>query len=220
MDFLIFGLQRSGTNYLEVLLQKNFKEFKRNNRGSKAWKHRVKAKGLLHNINPVPAFIIRKNPYKWIESVAIRNNVDFIKTQTEFPICEKKGFPDDCYLGPKHMNIIQMAKTYELWYDQWVENTLEKIKDKSTSLRYEDLLDEKKRNLFLEKTQERFELKKLQNEWVNPPPGSVSQSKGMKTDMIKYYKEENNCGLNQKQISYINSVLTPEFFNKAGYARL
>ena len=72
----IFGIHRSGTNYLMSLLNSNFGKIHEkniNNNYQPLWKHSVVVDS---NIGDYPTFVIYKNPYTWVESIIKRKQDD------------------------------------------------------------------------------------------------------------------------------------------------
>lgn len=163
-DYYIFGLQRTGTNYIEILLHRNFVTRKLNP-GSRAWKHSINhPDGYQKN---QPTVIIYKNPYTWIESLCLRNTVDWLKRQRDYPADEK---PSGALLfGPKNLNVVNLAKTYAHWVDSWALNE-DIIERRNTIIvMYEDLLDDKKRDLILTNVMNTFSWTPVRNPQNAPP---------------------------------------------------
>ena len=70
----IFGIHRSGTNYLMNLLNRNFgkiHEKNTNNNYQPRWKHSV----VVDELEDYPVFVIYKNVYTWVESILKRKAV-------------------------------------------------------------------------------------------------------------------------------------------------
>ena len=88
--FQVIGLQRSGTNFLQQILQRNFDVDAK----FQIWKHehRVSQKDVETLLKQTNLLVVYKHPYKWIESI-LRKNTDIThkydvladKT-TKFPI--------------------------------------------------------------------------------------------------------------------------------------
>jgi hypothetical protein len=67
----VFGIHRSGTNYLMNLLNRNFgkiHEKNTNNNYQPRWKHSV----VVDELEDYPVFVIYKNVYTWVESILKR----------------------------------------------------------------------------------------------------------------------------------------------------
>ena len=75
-EVYVFGLHRSGTNYLTSLLNVNFKKIIQVNSDGNytpLWKHSVVVDST---IGDYPTFVIYKNPYTWVESIIKRKQDD------------------------------------------------------------------------------------------------------------------------------------------------
>ena len=209
MNYFIFGLQRSGTNFLEQIMTRNFGANKQN-RNNACWKH---------NIDPPegwqsqrPTFIIYKNPYTWIESICFRNTVDWIKRQKKYPANEG---PDELRLGPQHINIKNLALTYKHFHDSWIP----KNEDNKNIMviRYEDLLIEKERTKILTKINTDFYQKRKSNQWIVPQKGTVSQSGDYNEERENYYLNMQPNELNEYHISVITEVLGEDLITSLRY---
>lgn len=77
-DFYIFGLQRSGTTYVEKCLTTNFDMQVVNGPGS--WKHRWPIPTEFPNHQESIKFVVTKNPYTWVESIIYRGSADLLET--------------------------------------------------------------------------------------------------------------------------------------------
>ena len=215
MKYFDFGLQRSGTNFLELLIQSNFGG-QRQNRHNAGWKHYIDPPELW--VGQHPTFLIYKNPYTWVESICFRNTVDWIKTQRKYPALEG---PAVNKLGPKGINVEQLAITYNHWYQQWIENPKPSANyDNVVIIRYEDLLREGKRNNILSGIEAKFNTKrKKPNSWIIPQMGKVSQSRDYHKDREQYYLDMKPEKLSENHIKIIGEVLGDAVAN-LGYRKL
>lgn len=211
--FHVFGLQRSGTNYLETLIGQNFVCHGKNG----GWKHAINPHPLRKYDPEAPLFIIRKNPYKWIESIAIRNRVDYVKRQTKYPANDFSNLPKIFSVGNKHLNPVNMALTWRDWYINWHEKAHPLIKSNSVTVRYEDLLKEKSRIAFLQTLQSRFHYDIRTKDWVNPH--KVSMSRDFSEEMVKYYLNETLVPgiFNKEKLQLVNEAIGKDIIEKAGY---
>lgn len=60
----VYGLPRSGTNYVQQLLERNFRLRSLGSEGGGAWKH-----GPVSTSSIVPAVVVTKHPYTWLRSL-------------------------------------------------------------------------------------------------------------------------------------------------------
>lgn len=193
MKFCIFGLQRSGTTFLEFLIKQNFKCEVANGAN---WKHsltKVNADGLVFNIY--------KNPYTWIESIVFRDPADLLVNS---PHLLDEGYN----IGHDQVNLENLSKLYNDYVLSWY--------DIKTFVRYEDIINPVERNKFL--TSLPFE--RITNEWVVPKPGSLFMSEGFSDTSLEYYFSEKPSRLQKNELSIINDNITVDVFNILGYTRL
>ena len=207
----MFGLQRSGTNFLEHLLKNNYSARKRNATSS-AWKHSVNdpTSGWQKKL---PQLIIYKNPYTWIESVATRNKVDWLKTQKTYPADE--DIDNDLQVGENSFNVVNLAKTYRDFHTNWLDREdLPLYK----AIKYEDLLDDTKRYRILLALNTDFGWAKPPNDRFKiPSKGGVSQSKDYSDEREQYYIQARPKVLTHKQITAINEYVGVDLITKMGY---
>lgn len=185
----MFGLQRSGTNYLEQLLKLNFGIQKANRN-----KHSVIVPNNYTDSN-LPTFVIYKNIYTWLESICMRNRVDWLKIQLMYPADEP--ISSDLKLGG--LNIINIAKTYYTFLKNWEKEPVYFIK-------YEDLLFKDSREKILNDIEKKFNLRRKNNKWLNVDYGKVSQSPNYNSQIENYYKNMQPKYLNEFQINKIKQI--------------
>lgn len=202
--YFVFGMQRSGTNFLEVLMRKNFGATKLNVQNG-SWKHSIEVPPKYSN--EFPTFVIYKNPYTWVESICMRNTVDWLKTQKTYPANE---IDDKRYtLGDPPLNIVNLIKTYKHFHDTWLDKA-------DIIIRYEDLLLEEKRNRILSHI-ERLGFDKSVENWQVPRKGGVSQSRDYNDEREQYYLSGKPNHLDNLQIAKINYILGKEQISNMGY---
>lgn len=204
--YYMFGLQRSGTNFLEDLVKNNFNGKKLNDQ-RKSWKHSIDVPPLYDE--NTPTLIIHKNPYTWIESISLRNNVDWIKTQKKYPADQKT---DSCFMiGEKQsMNVINLALTYRHFHETWLDRNHYEMK-------YEDLLVDKPRENILDQIREKYALQRAHKNWLIPKRGSVSQSRDYNANREEYYIRGVPQTLTEKQIAKVNEIIGASLIRKMGY---
>jgi hypothetical protein len=204
-NYYIFGLQRSGTNYIEQLFKENFEHFKRANTGEHCWKHNINIPDDLNCEND-RTIIVYKNPLTWVESICYRTPVDYVRKQRVYPAWETADIPDEFVIN--ELNILNIAETYRHWKKNWIHgyDSPNKI-----VIPYEDLLVETKRIEFLERVQTKFDLKRKKDSygywWHDMPPGRVTQSKFFKEEHKRYYREGKPQHLTEAQIDKINEII-------------
>lgn len=215
-SFYLYGLQRSGTNYLEQLLRQNFVVGKKNTGipNNPLWKHNTDVADTVSKSKNTIIFVIHKNPYMWIESICFRHAVDWTRTQLEFPATEKHS-DADYNIGKNEFNIVNLAKTYQTFYRNWVTATTPEIKEKSFVIKYEDLLFSQKRENILNHISEHFKYTKKHSTWQNPKnvgmsPRWMSSDKDMYINQTPLY-------LTPKQKKIITQTLTPRLISNLGY---
>jgi hypothetical protein len=213
-DYHIIGIQRSGTNYLETLIRDNFDGVALYAARS-VWKHSVDIPTLYKG--ETPTILIHKNPYTWIESIAWRNTVDWLKTQKKYPADEAPEDKDFC-VGPKNLNMINLIMTWRDFHDTWHFNNNDS--KKLIKIKYEDFLIEKTREERLDAIQREFNWKKRHNNWVNPKRGAISQSRRYTESDELYYIAGVPKYLTKKQIDKINEILGKDNILAMGYTVL
>lgn len=214
MDYYIFGIQRSGTNYIESLIRDNFVSRKMN-RTTRSWKHSINVpRNQNKNIFTV---IIHKNPYTWTESICYRNKVDWTKTQFHYP-ADDRNFDRQLNVGPDKLNIINLAKTWNHFHKTWITDVQLNC-DKYIIIRYEDLLTEETRENVLHELQN-VGFDKKNDRWVDVDTIKVSQSKNYDTTMNKYYLNMMPEKLTRYQIDAINQNIDHSLFKKMNYSLL
>ena len=189
--FLIFGLQRSGTNILSEMLKRSCSSSKNNldqineRRFDVIWKHSIYVPTI--NID-CPTFVILKNPYKWVESICLRNHRDILIRQVKYPIDEREGFSNNYLFGKNKFNLENLGKLYSHFFETWVINKNKNIKQKII-VKYEDLLNKEKRESFFEKISKKLNINL--NIIIDPISlvGQIDQSENFSKINLNYYKE-------------------------------
>jgi len=195
MRYYIFGLQRTGTNFLEALIKQNFVD---SARITGTWKHSLGPVDHARLCSPV--YVLYKNPFTWVESLCFRNSVDWVKTQKKYParlhetgmMCGKNGF-----------NVRSLALTYRDFYSYWLDNGYHEV-------RYEDLLGDGA-GQFLSSINER----RRHRNWRIPT--RVSQSEPMKQETRDYYSSMKPTALTEEQITVIKTVIGDTLLSKMKY---
>ena len=211
-QYFMFGIQRSGTNYLQQLLHENFQSVKLMNRQGTCWKHSLEVpKGWDYGRF---TFVIYKNPYTWVESMTLRNRVDWLKTQNRYPA-------DDLHkidvLNVEGMNIVNLAYTWRDFHTTWLRSD---VLNPRTHLviQYENLLDDQKRAKTLNTIRHltKWDMKHP-NAWVDVPIGKVSQSFNFNKKSKEYYQKQMPQTLTKIQTGAITHAIGPNLIREMGY---
>lgn len=212
IDYHIFGLQRTGTNFVEVVMRNNFSVRKTNTQRN-CWKHSIT---VPKNYKPrSPTIVIYKNPYTWVESIAFRNTVDWVRTQLTYPATE------DCdpalKVGSSGLNLSNLAKTYNHFYTTWLLNN---PGTNVVFIKYEDLLVPDSRERVFQDLASKFQMKPRQPNFTFPDRGSVSQSRDYNSSRETYYLKQTPEKLTPIQIQEVGRIVDSRIFEKTGYSRL
>lgn len=197
-EYYLYGLQRSGTNYLRKLIELNFNYYTRNKKSPRSWKHRLDVPDIAKDhIN----IVLYKNPYKWIESL-YRNPEDFFEKQTKFHCLNEDG----------SYNLTAIAKTYKHFIETWVFSDVS-----SLNIRYEDLLENKSQ--VLTSISNLFNVHATIDNIIEP--GTVLNSKKFTEDKKEYYLKDNDLKfLTKKELAEVNETLDSDFMTKLNYEKL
>ena len=220
--FLIFGLQRSGTNLLSDMLTRSFSSLENNffqineRRFDSVWKHSIHVPTIYIDC---PLFVIFKNPYKWVESICLRNHADILFRQVKYPIDEKEGFTNNVLFGKNKFNLVNLGKLYSHFFESWVVSQNKNIKQK-VIVNYEDLLDKEKREIFYDKVSKKFNINL--NILTDPISliGQVYQSENYSKKNFDNYNENSKLQLNKENLIVLNSNLNDLIFNTLRYKKV
>ena len=208
------GLQRSGTNYIARLITDNFHNQDFEIR-EVYWKHNFTPPLLNHN-HLAPANIITfiyKDLFTWIESIAYRHSWDYeYKHQVYHPF---EPTEPDYTLGPKKLNLINLAKTYNKYLENWLVTNVwltvnADFTNKLIQLKYESLLD----NSFLEKLFTDLTtrgLQRISNNIILPKLGDVDASRfDYPANHLENLKNKQTLFLTDKQKEMALAQISPE----------
>jgi len=207
--FYTQGLQRSGTNYLQTLVEKNFKDVRLNRDfPSEFWKHAIDMPESQYICPTTFLFVVHKNPYTWIESL-FKIDIGWKQKQTTY----------DASVGPEeHMidgwNIVSLAKTYKHFHNTWIWKLDKRFHHRSLDVRYEDLLVTDDRNMILSEIQKRFGPEK-RGRWINP--SIVPMSGSFTNKMQDYYLKGIPEKLSDFHIDLINETIGEDKIRSLGY---
>jgi hypothetical protein len=207
----IHGLMRSGTNFLEFLITKNFgiqplvNEF--------AWKH-----GGIREDLEADTVIIYKNIYSWLVSIynyALRTNFFKINKNITFSEFVHREF----IFNENRMNIREensiafYNKSYKSWFDT-------KTKGKKIFISYELLLDKTEEQM--NKLAVALNKKIIHDNLIYPEknilPDNCKKIKGVgdfKYSKKKYYKNKEYMQMYSKiDLNFVNKNLDQEFIKE------
>lgn len=196
-EFMIFGIQRSGTTFLENLLTMNYHCVVAN--GS-TWKH-----SLQVPITDVKSIAIIKSPYTWVESICFREPADLHRTSPE--ILEEDEVMIDNSYGECVINIRTLVDIYYNWFSAWHLST-------ATLIRYEDILYPQQQKEILDT----LGFKPKNGPWQIP--GNLFMSEGFKDEDLLYYQEQTPKHLTSEHIEIINDCLNDYFFSSTKYKKI
>lgn len=196
------GLHRSGTNYIVRLINDNFdrKDF---DVLEAYWKHQFTPPLLNHN-HLAPADIIvfiYKNLYNWIESIAYRESYDYEHRDYMFHPFEHTE--PELTIGPKNMNIINLAKTYNRYMENWLVTNVwltvdDVFKNKFIVISYEQALEDGYITQLFTKL-ETMGIKRISTTLIKPKLGDVEYSKFN-------YPEDHLENLKNKKTYYLTDL--------------
>jgi hypothetical protein len=204
--YALFGIHRSGTNYLTQLLLKNFNAGKRQG----YWKHSLEVPETWNQEEP--AFLIYKNPVTWTESI-IRKKVDWNKTQTRYPATEEHDNPK---LMVKGNNIENLMKTWVDFHDTWFFSEVMRSGNKHI-IRYEDLLDDELRNNHLDHIAEMTGWDPIVSEWENIEAGGVPESRFFKEEKKEVYAKGKAEILSPDQVEFVKDFVGRDRLSEMRY---
>jgi len=177
----IFGIHRSGTNYLMNLLNRNFgkiHEKNTNNNYQPRWKHSV----VVDELEDYPVFVIYKNVYTWVESILKRkcddgHNIMLSVKYLPHYIDESRyiKLDDDVLYCDDRVSFEKLINVYRQFYENWMVN----------------FPDEYKKNLFL------ISYEPLSREYTQ--------------EMGEYYLNEKPRDLTIEEIEMIDKIIDEEF---------
>ena len=213
---IVLGPQRSGTNYLQFLLKRNFYHANIIYEHEYIWKHtaypdrdKLLSKKVIH-------IGIIKNPYKWVESLErysadLTDNFgswkkpmpDYDPDREQFYVEDKSG---------KKVDVEHAIKLYNKFYNNWM------TQDKVTFsvIKYEDLLDDK--TDAYKQINHKTRLRIKPKPWIDT--NQVSQSDLFTKDRRDYYLNEAESTLTTFQKEVIKNTVDQNLIRKFGYRLL
>lgn len=225
--FTVFGLQRSGTNFLEQLLRKNIAGANvlnawRHDDG--IWKHAydigskpVNGRTAGHRGDPkkegligtqIHSIYVHKHPYSWIQSICDKQ-VDIKKV---YPHVMEPHQDSDFMLAS--LNIENLAKLYRDHTAYWLKMLDEK---KIYHLKYEDLIESpEKTREYVTNIATYFNVKFINKDNIVIPKKVGQSNEFTEADRTKYTQFQITT-LTWKHIVKINNILDRDHLNRQGY---
>jgi len=235
IPYYIFGLQRTGTQFLERVVEANYDGSEIQNRDfpilkdwGKPWKHIVNMDEAWSYDKDIPALVLTKNPYTWIESIVFRKRKDFFETQTIYEDLKSK---DSVYING--IDVEALALIWNECYHHWVNQTKSYIDyGKIWILRYEDLIDDRVKESILRMACDKIIGEFNPPEWREThkwipmdsflfwPAGSIVDSGDLDDARIEYYQKQTPVELSANAIAQITKRLDKYTMLKMGYKPL
>ena len=144
-NLFVIGLQRTGTTYIEHLLNSNMEDLvfrgAINDIGATFSKHEfpsVKEKVKNSIIKQDGFVVVVKNPYMWVESICFRDEIGRLNACNVGNHTEKYNLKESTNIkvGGNDYNIFNILKLYLDYYQEWLKH-----KD-VLFIKYESFLDE------------------------------------------------------------------------------
>lgn len=220
-NILHYGLQRSGTNFLEELLEKNYRVSLLNSSDDR--KHPLIKHFRLYDDKRYiaePAYYNNKtfaNIGEYIEALQIDAAPDAIIIISKDPyswLLSYKAWAKRCNWDKAAFSYIQ---EYNLFYDKWREFAAQS--DKVVFVRYADLLCNTEDELL--RLEEQFGLqlrtmRKVRGRKLHLQ--KVSQSSSFTEDRRAYYQNSGYLSaLSEKEINEVHRTVNPELLQFLGY---
>lgn len=215
MKIVVFGLQRSGTNFIETMLRENYKGLQVVNTDSRyLWKH-----GSHFDLNKISKdaahIVVIKSPYSWIESI-IRKKVDIFKRRPEL----------QANADTKHkIESLDLEALAKCWKDyiSWFFSPEVMNKIKPEIFQYEFIIENKETlYFFLEKIRNRYGAEAVYQNKIErvKQPQKVSQSDAWTEERHDLYVNERITKLSWENVQTINSIIEDSVFDIAGYKKI
>lgn len=223
---IVLGPQRSGTNYLQFLLKRNFYHVKiiyeqfidtdGVNKHEYIWKHTAYPdRDKLLSKNVIHIGII-KNPYKWVESLE-RYSADLTDNFGNWkkPMPDYKPAREQFYVEDKNgkkVDVEHAIKLYNKFYNNWM------TQDKVTFsvIKYEDLLDDK--TDAYKQINHKTGLRIKSKPWADTD--QVDQSELFTKERKNYYLNDSQTTLTDFQKEVIKNTVDQNLLRKFSYRLL
>lgn len=214
-EVYVFGLHRSGTNYLTSLLNVNFKKIIQVNSDGNytpLWKHSVVVDST---IGDYPTFVVYKNPYTWVESIIKRrqddgHNIMLASKYLPHYVDENRYIKTDSDLSyyDGKISFERLLNIYRQFHENWILNFPKQ--NNLFVISYEDLLIKEKRDKILDIIGKKFNWDSPNN-WLNLEPGTIPLSKDYSHERGEYYLNGKPKELSIEEIEMIDTIIDESF---------
>jgi len=214
-EVYVFGLHRSGTNYLTSLLNVNFKKIIQVNSDGNytpLWKHSVVVDST---IGDYPTFVVYKNPYTWVESIIKRrqddgHNIMLASKYLPHYVDENRYIKTDSDLSyyDGKISFERLLNIYRQFHENWILNFPKQ--NNLFVISYEDLLIKEKRDKILDIIGKKFNWDSPNN-WLNSEPGTIPLSKDYTHERGEYYLNGKPKELSIEEIEMIDTIIDESF---------
>jgi len=210
-DYVVFGLQRSGTNFCEKIISDNFQHMAAKPRDNAyIWKHKYNIDDEEFR-DDVKHFLIYKNPYKWLDSIA-RKPVDIHRKYKEVFTSQNSET-----VMPNNIDGIHAIDLWIKWYLWWFKQVdVRNIQE----IRYENLLTPTGPENFIQDTKKRWpDLIRVQEGNVKIP-GKVGQSEPWSPQRSREYLNVELKHVNWRIVQAVNERIPSGFWKRMGYSMI
>jgi hypothetical protein len=221
---ILYGVQRSGTNYAQQVMLKNFRDIhfpkQQSSRCLPTHKHfrLYDEKSMIPDIRYSNAFTYRSftDFKKHLEKVAGKEFNTFIiciKDPCSWYLSYKKHARKNKYPYFKRSLNSHYLIDYNLFYRKWYDFSME-APDEVLLLKYEDLIEDLDGSL--QRIGKKFKLEKSSDVLVNP--GKVPMNRTFTKAKSVYYKEKKYLDLiSDRDKGVIQHLLDPEVLSAMNY---
>ena len=221
---LLYGMQRSGSNYTEQVLLQNFQNirFYNNNfaRCLPVHKHfrLFDEKAVIPDVRFYNSFIYKnfKDFKEHVELILGRPVNLFIVTMKDpysWYVSYKKHAKKNKFTYIKNSLNSQYIIDYNLFYRKWLDFSVE-APGEVLMVKYEDLIVDLETSLL--RMGEKLKLDRSSEQIVNP--AKVSMNKRFTTSRANYYKDKLYLDLiSEREFSVIQHLLDPELISSMNY---
>ena len=221
---LLYGMQRSGSNYTEQVLLQNFQNirFYNNNfaRCLPVHKHfrLFDEKAVIPDVRFYNSFIYKnfKDFKEHVELILGRSVRLFIVTMKDpysWYVSYKKHAKKNKFTYIKNSLNSQYIIDYNLFYRKWLDFSVE-APGEVLMVKYEDLIVDLETSLL--RMGEKLKLDRSSEQIVNP--AKVSMNKRFTTSRANYYKDKLYLDLiSEREFSVIQHLLDPELISSMNY---
>jgi hypothetical protein len=214
-NIFFISLQRVGSNYVEVVLNKNTEELAFRGYLLEVSKHFLPKRIEVFETTKIQQddfIIIVKNPYMWVESVCWNTEMSK-ETQKELWFGDFEDYKVQHNADLNGYNLNNLVNMYKDFYKKWFEfskdNNIQTVKYED--FLYKDKAEEVCRNIVSEighgQVKSNFKL--------HHKP--IRFSMGFTKEDFEYYKNEKPTKISKVHIDTINKILGSDFIEELGY---